>query len=107
MITSGSGKNQSYDNLYISKIDTPCLGMCQNGGVCSQGTCICPNEYSGTYCQSAPGFGFGVGWIKIMSVIFWILVAVISVVGLFFCLYYFAKRRVVYTEHMQVNRPFN
>lgn len=31
----------------------PCNGItCQNGGTCSNGTCICPTGWTGTYCQT-------------------------------------------------------
>ena len=30
-------------------INDPC--KCLNGGTCAQGTCICPNGYSGEQCQ--------------------------------------------------------
>jgi len=37
---------------YISCIKDKCSSVsCQNGGTCSNGSCICPSEYSGTNCE--------------------------------------------------------
>ena len=36
-------------------IDIKCLGLCQHGGVCSMGACICPAGYHGSYCEHVGG----------------------------------------------------
>lgn len=39
--------------LYTSCTKDHCKNMnCQNGGTCSNGFCLCPDGYTGTYCQT-------------------------------------------------------
>jgi len=93
---------QCADVMITNGIDTPCLGMCENNGVCSNGQCVCQNGYTGAYCEKGPGINFGVGWIKVLSIIFWVLCSIILLVGTFFCLYYVAKQRVLFKQKQQI-----
>ena len=35
---------------------------CVNGGACSNGVCLCPNGYEGTYCDTAWSYKFAGTW---------------------------------------------
>ena len=38
--------------VYSSCKKDPCSGVnCQNGGACSNGSCVCPSGYSGSFCE--------------------------------------------------------
>lgn len=35
------------------KLDNPCMGIiCQHGGTCEDGICVCPDGYTGNLCQT-------------------------------------------------------
>jgi len=80
---------QCSDLIITSGAEAKCLGMCQNGGVCSKSHCVCPKGYSGDYCQyqSSVGGGFK----KFLIGVFICIVIAILVFGAF---YLFAKYRV-------------
>jgi len=93
---------QCADILVTGGTDTPCMGQCQNGGVCSNATCICPPNYTGAYCEGGPGISFGIGWIRVLSIIFWVLLSIIATLALFFCLYYVARKRIHWSQQHQI-----
>ena len=46
---------QCADISVVGAADNKCYGMCENGGICQNGECVCPPGYSGTYCETAGG----------------------------------------------------
>jgi hypothetical protein len=32
-------------------VDSACYGKCKNGGFCSEGLCLCPGDWRGTFCE--------------------------------------------------------
>jgi hypothetical protein len=49
----------------------PCQGIdCQNGGVCKEGTCNCPDGFSGEFCEIKDGNGEEVTYQKVFQEVF-------------------------------------
>lgn len=42
---------QCIDIEITEGIDSACYGKCKNGGFCSEGLCVCPNNLVGVYCE--------------------------------------------------------
>lgn len=40
------------DVLVHSENLNNCMNACQNGGMCVNGACLCPDKYEGDYCES-------------------------------------------------------
>mmetsp|Transcript_37964 Transcript_37964/g.44258 ORF Transcript_37964/g.44258 Transcript_37964/m.44258 type:complete len:303 (+) Transcript_37964:25-933(+) len=83
--TTPQGKlRECADIMVAAGEDVKCLGMCQNGGICSKGVCICPPGYSGSYCQSS---GVVSGTAGVLVTIFLVILGIILVaVAVFFFL---------------------
>ena len=32
-----------------------CMGLCKNDGMCIKGSCVCPEKYSGDFCEISHG----------------------------------------------------
>ena len=77
------------------------MGMCQNGGVCSKGKCVCPKGYSGEHCQKAAGVS---GLKKVLIGIFIIIVIAIII---FIGFYLYAKYKVDKVVRDKVNQSLD
>ena len=39
------------DILIMNEYLNNCMELCENGGVCVNGACVCPNKYDGEFCE--------------------------------------------------------
>lgn len=53
-IWRSKGETQYYcaDVLIYDDELNSCMNSCQNGGICTNGACRCPDKYEGDYCES-------------------------------------------------------
>ena len=95
------GKINTCADISVSGAEvSECFGKCMNGGICSNGACLCSEEFEGSNCQyakEADDGGVSSGLFSNLMVLLVYAILISIIVGLFALAYYFlqeAKKKV-------------